>query len=295
MASLPGTHEFGDIRVDTSSVLVYRSGASVPLEDPNFPEFPFVYPDTGIAPGDPLLESLGPSSVAFLDTDFRNPRTSRGNLGIERALSGELSVGADFVIAKTVGSRRRTNRNLSPPFDFDAYGRGLYNTQDRVDPSYGEFQVDESTARRRYTALILSAKKRFARTFQFEAYYMFSQNKTDDDNELTSSGYGNSQPENLGADWADSSLDVRHRLVANGVFELPGGFMLGALIAMNTGRPFNVVTGFDDNGDGNFTDRAVVDSVVSWHSQYFGHLVGTKTPSTAASATRSHVVSDRYP
>ncbi len=47
--------------------------------------------------------------------------------------------------------------------------------------------------------------------------------------------------------------------MANGVFELPGGFSLGALLATNTGRPFNTLIGSDDNGDGNANDRAVVD------------------------------------
>ncbi len=82
--------------------------------------------------------------------------------------------------------------------------------------------------------------------------------KTDDDNERDSSGFRNTQPENLDADWADSENDLRHRLVTSAVIDLPLNFVFSALVATNSGRPYNVLSGVDSNGDRNTNDYAVV-------------------------------------
>lgn len=221
-------------------------------------EFPGVYPESGLAPDDPANENLPTSDVAFFEDVFNNPRTTRVNIGLEHEVAPNLSLGADYVFADTKNGHRRTNQNLTGPVGFDDYGRGLYDGS-RVDGDYGQFQVEESTARRRYQSFVLSAKKRFAEDYQFQVFYTLSQLKTDDDNERDSSGFRNTQPENLDVDYADSELDIRHRLVANAVFNLPGDFVFGTLLQMNTGRPYTITSGVDDNGDSNRNDYAVVD------------------------------------
>jgi hypothetical protein len=45
--------------------------------------------------------------------------------------------------------------------------------------------------------------------------------------------------------------DQRHRLVISGLYELPASVQVAAIATFATGRPFNVVTGVDSNGDGN--------------------------------------------
>jgi hypothetical protein len=163
------------------------------------------------------------------------------------------------VFADTVNDHRRTNRNIpQPPIGFDAFGRGLYDGT-RIDPAYNQFQVEESTARRRYHAATFSLRKRLSDRYQFQAFYTLSNLKTDDDNERDSSGFRNTQPENLDADWADSENDIRHRFVGSAVFELPARFVFSTLLQTNTGRPYNVLSGRDSNGDRNTNDYAVID------------------------------------
>jgi hypothetical protein len=222
------------------------------------PPFPFVYPETGLPPGDPLYNSLPVSDIAFFDDDFQNARTSRANVGIEREVMPDFSAAADYVFADTVNDHRRTNRNIpQPPIGFDAYGRGLYSGA-RIDPAYNQFQVEESTARRRYHAATFSLRKRLSNRYQFQAFYTLSNLKTDDDNERDSSGFRNTQPENLDADWADSENDLRHRFVASAVVDLPWRFVFSTLLQTNSGRPYNVLSGRDDNGDRNTNDYAVI-------------------------------------
>ncbi|HSF16225.1 MAG TPA: carboxypeptidase regulatory-like domain-containing protein [Vicinamibacteria bacterium] len=222
------------------------------------PEFPFVYPESGLPPDDPLNDSLPVTDIAFFDDQFKNARTARANFGVEHEILDEFSVGADYVYARTTDDHRRTNRNIpQPPIGFDEWGRGLYDGS-RVDPAYNQFQVEEASARRQYNAFTASMRKRFAGKYQFQAFYTLSQLKTDDDNERDSSGFRNTQPENLDADWGDSENDIRHRFVASAVFNLPVGFVFSTLVQTNTGRPFNVISGRDDNGDRNTNDYAVI-------------------------------------
>jgi len=233
-------------------------------------QFPNTFPESGLPPDDPLNEQLPPSSIAFWDPEFQNPRTSRANFGIEKEVAPTFSVGADYVYARTANGHRRTNANLAPPIGVDAYGRSTYDGS-KVDPTYGDFLFEESTARRQYQSLVLSAKKRFADDFQFQAFYTLSTTKTDDDNERDSSGFRNTQPDNLDADWAHSEIDNRHRLVANAVFALPAGFNFSTLLTWQSGYPFNVTSGVDDNGDGNRTDQAVIDDTNRALVQGAGH------------------------
>ncbi len=220
--------------------------------------YPGTFPEAGLPPGDPLYDNLPRSDIAFFDNAFNNPRTTRFNLGVEHEVRPNLSLGADFVFADTKNGHRRTNENLLPPIGTDAFGRGLYD-RSTIDGDYNQFQVEGSTARRRYTSFVLSARKRFADDFQFQAFYTWSDLMTDDDNERDSSGFRNTQPESLGADWALSEMHVRHRFVANAVFDLPADFIFSTLITAQSGSPFNVTSGNDDNNDGNRNDYAVID------------------------------------
>ncbi|HEY0781387.1 MAG TPA: hypothetical protein VGE98_02950, partial [Thermoanaerobaculia bacterium] len=67
-----------------------------------------------------------------------------------------------------------------------------------------------------------------------------------------------------GKEWADSLLDQRHRAVLSGWVGLPYELRLGGILTAASGRPFNITTGADNNGDGSNTDRPVID----------GHVIG---------------------
>ena len=84
-------------------------------------------------------------------------------------------------------------------------------------------------------------------------------NNSEDDNERSAGGINPSQPENLGVDWGDSDRGVRHRWVSNVVVDLPANFKVATGIVYNSGRPFNVFSGRDNNGDDRFNDRAFID------------------------------------
>jgi hypothetical protein len=52
-----------------------------------------------------------------------------------------------------------------------------------------------------------------------------------------------------------AGFDVRHRVQMNGSASLPWQLRLSPLITLSSGRPYNITTGRDLNGDGLFNDR----------------------------------------
>ena len=60
---------------------------------------------------------------------------------------------------------------------------------------------------------------------------------------------------NVNGDKALASNDRRHQVVANITWMLPGDFQIGALMQARTGRPVNITTGQDNNGDSRTNDR----------------------------------------
>ena len=194
---------------------------------------------------------------------FHNPRTTRvEHRHRARRWSPRPSRWARTTsIARTPSNgHRRTNRNLTAPPIGTSMPSGAACTME----AWSTAPTTSSRSRSRrpagsYHSLVLSARKRFADDFQFQAFYTLSNTKTDDDNERDSSGFRNTQPEKLDADYADSELDVRHRFVGNAVFNIPGDFVFSTLVQAQSGRPYSILSGLDDNGDGNRNDYAVID------------------------------------
>jgi hypothetical protein len=108
--------------------------------------------------------------------------------------------------------------------------------------------------------MILEAKRQFS-TFGINVNYTLSK-AIDDVVDFNSDFQANDQLD-LAAERALSSFDQRHKLVAFASFRSPFGgllsdFTLSPVFRANSGRPFNLLTGFDLNGDRHATtDRPV--------------------------------------
>jgi hypothetical protein len=60
------------------------------------------------------------------------------------------------------------------------------------------------------------------------------------------------------ADYGRAAFDVRHRAFIGGSIEVPHGFRLSPFIMINSGQPYNITTGQDNNGDSIFNDRPIL-------------------------------------
>ena len=67
-----------------------------------------------------------------------------------------------------------------------------------------------------------------------------------------------------------SVLDQRHRAVLTATYLFPRNITIGTVTQLASARPFNAVTGVDNNGDGANNDRPVVDGAVIAKSAFRG-------------------------
>lgn len=190
-----------------------------------------------------------PGRVIFgITDDYVSPYSQQASLEIERAFGG-MTVSAAYQFTRGMRLPRMLDRNLyiagAQPNGQPSYG--FYN------PSILQNNVEESTAGSLYHALVLQFSKRFGRRFSLNANYTFS--KAIDDVTDFNSDFEPQYQLNARLDRALSAFDQRHRFVMSGVFESPAknvvlrDFTLAPIVQASSGRPFNILTGFDNLGD----------------------------------------------
>ena len=86
---------------------------------------------------------------------------------------------------------------------------------------------------------------------KFKAQYTLSRSDDDTDGPLGLPA----DSRDLGPEWGRSSFDIAHRFVLAGTSDLPAAFKVGVMVVANSGAPFNITTGSDNNGDGVANDR----------------------------------------
>ena len=91
----------------------------------------------------------------------------------------------------------------------------------------------------------------FSQKFSLFGFYTFSSTRNDTDSAYTTP----SNPYDLVTEFGRASNDSRHRVTVGGNFTLPWNFRVGSFINAWSGRPFNILTGRDNNNDNSFSDR----------------------------------------
>jgi hypothetical protein len=162
---------------------------------------------------------------------------------------------------RTTNLHRMADRNLFPP-TYDATGMPIF-PRTRPNPAIGILQINESTAKSRYHALLAGLRRRLSERASVEASYTFAVNKDDDSNERDFSRNLVLDPFNYENQWAYSKQDIRHSLVVSGVVQLPLGVTFGSILQARSGLPYTAVIGTDVQNDGNTAnDRAIINGRV---------------------------------
>jgi hypothetical protein len=194
------------------------------------------------------------------DQDIVNPYSQQFNLGVDRELPGAVNLSVNYLGNRGVKLLRSHNVNLRV-VGANAFGPVL----GPIDPTLLQNNKVESSGSSIYHGLTVSAFKRYTRWSQFQISYTLS--KAIDDTTDFIVDLAASNPLNLRGERGLSAFDQRHRLVVSGVFESPfekgmgalgllRGLKLSPIFTVASGHPFNVLLGFDANGDTNAnTDR----------------------------------------
>ncbi|MDQ6651533.1 MAG: TonB-dependent receptor [Acidobacteriota bacterium] len=148
-----------------------------------------------------------------------------------------------------------------PKSAFDANLAGSLATPTSVIAPFGDVNAQSSIGNSLYHALNVDLKRRFSNNIQFLASYTWS-HSIDDSSDLQTL-LKPQDNRNLRLDRADSLFDQRHRFVFSGLVTSPAAwrhsdsgarrfladFTLAPIFEMSSGRPFNILSGVDQNFD----------------------------------------------
>ena len=212
-------------------------------------------PTQSITPSD--LEQFGiaiahtgprpPLSVLFRTSDdFASSYTQQGSLGIEREITPDVLVAANYLFARGLKILRARDDNLlNAPVDPNL-GIRVWNPLYFKDPLLLQDNVYESTGRSFYHGLTVEVRKRFANSFSLNTNYTFS--KAIDEVVDFNTDFQAMDQMDLRAERALSAFDQRHKFVLYGSVETPI-VDVHPIVRASSGRPFNLLAGFDLNQD----------------------------------------------
>jgi hypothetical protein len=193
---------------------------------------------SGIPSIDGLLAYALPQTVRVVAPDIKTPRTTQWSVSVERALPANTSLVLNYLGTRT--SRVLRSRVVG------IAGAGISGF-----PEADTVYRYESTGRYRQDQIMLGLNSRFGSRASFFVRYTLGWARSDSDGAGTFP-MDSSEP---GLDWGRASNDVRHRFTLGGRLDGPLGIRLSPFIIVSSGRPFNITTGRDDNGDSVFNDR----------------------------------------
>ena len=193
------------------------------------------------------------------DSGLATPYSQQASFSIEHLLARDLTATASYLFVRGVKLLRTRNVNLLPPGPIFGFGR--------VDFRFDNIYQLEDSASSSYHGASFAVNRRMSNELEFSGSYTLS--KTFDDASDFDEQPGN--PFNLAADQALSLQHQQQRLVFNALWELPigdeepgkpaqdnwvtrvfGHIEVAPIFTVESGRPFNPLTGVDSSRDGAF-------------------------------------------
>jgi hypothetical protein len=222
------------------------------------------YPYTGRSTffGEPLFPEL-----RAMDQNLRAAYYEQAHLGVQYQLAKDMVFEGNYV--GTFGHRLIgiVGRNT---YDGEYVGEdtGLYS-ETPINPGYGAINFRSNCCDSNYHAFQATLRKRFSQGLEFNVNYTFAKAMDDISDTFTGKGTAGGFPsdsENPKLDYGPADYNVRDRVVASFVYDLPfakssrwlGGWNMSGIVTWQTGPDFSITnSGVDSNMDGNFNDRAV--------------------------------------
>ena len=189
------------------------------------PVFPGIVPTTGFNPFNP--------GIAVFERNFKNPRTVQYSASVEREIYKNTTFLVAYNYAKSTRLTRFVNRNDSRLYN----GVAIF---ERANGSgVGEIRSTESSARSMFQGMTFTLNKRFADRYQFQANYLLSWDRSDDDNERDPFTFRYVDPRNLTPEYGYSDRDQRHRFNAFATFILPHDVNISPIIQFRSAQPIS--------------------------------------------------------
>jgi hypothetical protein len=213
----------------TGNISVSTKARGVTIRNPGYPD-PF---SSGS-----VQASIPSATVASPEIEV--PQTRSLSLGVSREVLPGLGVTVDFV------STRGTHLFNARDVNWDSA------TGKRLNASWQRVTRYQTTGDSWSNALLVSVNRRArGRIPGFSVAYTLSKAERN----VEDFGFTGQDPNDPAAEKALAAQDRRHQVVTQVTWALPFGIQVGGLFQARTGRPVNITTGLDNNGDSNFNDR----------------------------------------
>jgi outer membrane receptor protein involved in Fe transport len=208
-------------------------------------------------------ERLVIGNLMLRSADPHSPRTTVQQFGggIERQLGESFALSADVIGSVTRNLAVIRNINQPLPGTRDANGP-------RPFPAFGSnIQWREMTGEGSYKGLDLAFEKRFTRGHSYRVSYTLGEARDQAPEHLNASSGRPQNGRDLASWEGPSDFDIRHRVVANFIAELPfgkgkammqdglgshllGGWLFSGIFSTRTGRPITISQGTNNVGPG---------------------------------------------
>lgn len=185
--------------------------------------------------------------VRFLDENLRPTASFQFRFEFERQLPQGWKISASH--SWTRGWNELRSRNINAPIIDAAY------PEPRQSPRplgvAKNVLLFESTGKTFGRVVSVTLNQTSNKYFNATLTYLNFDFKTNADNafEFPQSSYDSA------GEWARPSWQMSHRIFINGTVNFPWQVRAGVSFTAASGTPFNITTGRDNNGDGNFNDR----------------------------------------
>ena len=200
------------------------------VRNPSYPN-PFLSGETEVIP---------PSSIRVRSPNLETPSELRTQVSLERQLSGNVQATLTYALNRSTNQYRSVNLNAPRPGETE-----------RPDPTEGNILELQSTGRETTHELELSVQQRL-RFMTISGNYEWNHERNDSQGAFSLP----SNNHDLAADWARSNTRI-HRFEASMNAQLPLGIFVTVEYEANSGQPYTITTGRDDNNDTRSTDRPV--------------------------------------
>jgi hypothetical protein len=208
----------------------------------------------------------GSSSAPYgIDYNFLNPYVQQFGLGAQHQVTDNILLDVSYF--GSTGRHLPNQININQP----TTGGGT-----RPYASYSKSNIVwyESTASSSFNSLQAKLEKRYTRGNSVIVSYMYGKS-LDNSPGFNGSNASNAQPQNsynLADEYGSSDFDMRHRIVASGLYALPfgrngfwlksglggkiaGGWQVSGIYSVNTGRRFTLYYSTNVSNTGNYHDR----------------------------------------
>jgi hypothetical protein len=263
---LPSNSQPFDVRAQYTHVVSMTDIYSTDTTD--FPggvsPYPYVY-----SPSAPRY--IKPASLIVLSENYRWPYSYQINFGVQQQINSTLALGVSYVASLSRKLPMEIDRNY-PVYNTSSPSSNTTSTANSRRPilpgTISNLYSVESGQSSNYNGLQITLDKRLSHSVSFKSHFTWSKTLASvamDNNSLANtfedynlqyldrqrSDYDQRMTTATSVVWQPDYFSRMNRIGRSAL----NGWTLTAIATFNSGAPFNITTGSDNNGDGNSSDR----------------------------------------